>query len=476
MTGRDAPDRSVRRRRVLAVTGAGIAALAGCNSGGDGDDGGGGLRTTTGSDGNGTTGSGNTGGSETETADWRMYRGGPGQAAYTPGSGPGGDAAVEWTWTTPNGEEFVNPSGNWQVAVEDDTAYVATSVAYGEGTSRSYLYGLDAATGDRRWVYEYDWGEAEVGSEHSMPVVVDGRAIFRVSGYAGDRWEYVGVDDGEAAWTAPPTPEDEDKRAALEKSPLALSDGTVLAAVGTTSYRRLAPSVGEFSGDAIRVGRTPTVADDSQFAQWGETFQRRPLGGEGPDWSFDWRERAIVANQWTPAVYADGTAYFGVGIDFFDVPDGPEVPDPRRPRLFAVDAETGTENWTRVLETERGERQSGEANNDDYWYLHGRVAALAVGPETVYAYTTTGDVAALSPDDGSTRWRTPVTDRNRASVPGGIVACPDGVYVALPDGVAHVSGDGEASSLASGDYETATLSVAGGRLYVARSERIEVYG
>ncbi len=469
--------RAVRRRRLLAAAGAGIAGLAGCSSGGESDNDGGGLATTTAPGGSETTSGEGTGDPETESADWRMYRGGPGQAAYSPGAGPGGDADIEWTWSTPNTDEYVDQSGTRQVAVADGTAYVATHLPYGGETSRTYLYGLDAATGERLWVYERDWGEAQVGSNRSMPVIVDGRAVFLVSGYVNDRWEYVGVDDGEAAWTAAPVPADEDKRLAGRNAPLALPDGTVLASVGNNRYRRLAPSVGEFSGDAIPVtGWTPTVADDSQFVHWSETFQRRPLGGDEPDWRFDWHERGIVTNQLTPPVHADGTVYFGVGMDYFDVPDGPEVPDSRRPRLFAVDAGTGTDRWTRVLETERGERGSRGEGGDDYWLIHGRAAALAVGPDAVYAYTTTGDVAAFSPADGSERWRTSVSDRNLASIPGNFVACPDGVYVALPDGLVHVSSDGEASSLATGDHETATLSLAGGRLFVARNERIEVYG
>jgi len=443
--------RSVSRRQFLTATSIGVSALTGCMSGGGNNEG---TQTTQSPESNG---------------NWTMYRGGPGQAAYSPKEGPGPNASREWTWQSPaTVTEFINNFGYNQIIVTDDTAYVGTKTPYvNETNSRVRLYALDVETGDRKWFYEQDWGEPMAGSSFSTPVVVDGKVILHVS--RPGEWKCVGIDSsGEEVWTT--TLED---HTSPKNAPIALNDGTVLIK-SRPYYRSISPSNGEFGETRMISEESLSFHGDQCFGHYSKTLQRRSLQSEDTEWKFNWQTKYEPEPFALLPIHSNGTVYFVAGTIEPPSEKGSDIPETYHPRLFAVDAETGEENWTRNIEPKLVKQSNDEG--EEFWKLSRLFNDIAVSPDTVYASTTPGDVYAMSPADGNERWRESVTESDSLDAyRGGIVASPDGVYITMENSLVYVSADGNSRTLATGDYENATVSLADGRLYVARKKQVEVY-
>lgn len=185
----------------------------------------------------------------------------------------------------------------------------------------------------------------------------------------------------------------------------------------------------------------PTVSDGTVFVTDGRRV--RALDAEAGDER--WRTPDVEGTLWTPPTVHDGVAYLvgGRGEDWNGL-------------VRAFDAETGEERWRRgderwsdgvppvvgpdgnrlflaagehvyELDPETGETRFSRR-------LFGRIVGLSYRPPVVYATTESGEVYAVSDDDGTGYWRTDLPDATNAAptVLGRetLVSCYDGnVYV-----------------------------------------------
>jgi len=314
--------------------------------------------------------------------DWPMSQYDAGNTGHTPDSGPSDGVSVRWQFET----EGAPLRSTWPPAVVDGTVYVG-----GE-----WLYALDARTGEKRW--QKPLGRA------AAPAVSDGIVVVHRD---APREEFVGLDasTGEVQWRVDiggtvyswPTVADgtvytggtegethhvhaidietgtEEWRVEVDRiGPPAVVDGTVYVGdqhrnpdgTGEPTFHALDAETGEelWRTDLAYV-RSPVVADGRVFATSGATIYALDAGTGSVEWTVGRElDRGAVL---FPAV-ADDTLYVS-GTD-----------------VSAHDMEDGSEKW----QVDRG--------------MHG--LHPTVTDDTLYATDGDGRLHALSTDDGEERW------------------------------------------------------------------------
>lgn len=179
------------------------------------------------------------------------------------------------------------------------------------GNTNGNLYARDAVTGDGKWTFQRD------NEIDSSPTVVDGTVFISVE---DDGLYAVNAETGDERWSFDTN---------ITTSSPTVTDESVLIGGGNTLYA-LDPTNGELNGSfniRERIGgagglvqSTPTVDDDTVFVTSDKTLAIDDNGNT--QWVFD------AGGASSPTV-ADGTVFFGA-IDN---------------NLYALDAETGEEQW-----------------------------------------------------------------------------------------------------------------------------------
>lgn len=347
--------------------------------------------------------------------DGTVYIGSPKNAVHAFDAATGEE---EWTYET---RSYVETAP----AVVNDTVYTADA----DGV----VYAL-STDGDRRWTYETDTnfhsravavheGTLIVGTAGTMPAVVSGGTDESKAGTA------LGLDagTGERRWTY----------------------------TGPTDW---------FTGPAVGGGRAYLGNHDGTVVALDPT-----TGDEVWMWHADSDHAGILA----PPAYADGTVYIGVHA---------------AGQLVALDAENGRSQWSKDLKAPNV--KSSPAVDDDRVYVGatGREASDYDGPDEststptstptgtaddeepakMPTIETSGNVFAISRNDGNIEWRYE-TDHDFRSSPAVV---GDRVYVGGGDRfLAFSRSDGEKQwHVAFDDYVYSSPAVAEGRAYIGSAD------
>ncbi|WP_226013293.1 PQQ-binding-like beta-propeller repeat protein [Halomicrobium salinisoli] len=325
---------------------------------------------------------------------WRLGRGDARNTGATSDRGPTDSATVAWRFGDhlSSRKAPVVADGDLYVGSFDDTAaFVCLDAATSDERWRTDLGGdgdvrfpdsaaaiagdrVLAPFGERLFAFDRETGEvrwdARFEAELNAPVVADGTGYVTLT------------DHGSVVAFDPATGDPQWRRDVGQWCPeaVAVADGTVYtvtnreddqgalvaldAATGTEQWRYAsgqplagAPAVGDgaiFVGDARGVHAVTTDGD----RRW--RFQGRPV--EEHEWH-NWSLRGS-----SPAV-ADGTVYVGAADE----------------RVYAVDADTGEQQWA-------------------FWTWNNVTGAPVVTPDTVYVGSDDSVVYALDVDAGARRW------------------------------------------------------------------------
>ena len=297
----------------------------------------------------------------------------------------------EAMWSSPtvvDGTVYVG-GGNYEVGGEDGVIKRISN--------HSYLYALDAETGDLEWKFQPE------AMAESSPTVVDGTVYFACiagnvyaldAGDGQERWRFSTEEDTAGGFTATP----------------AVADCTVF--VGSWGKKLYALNARDGS---IRweyeasgaVSASPAVSDGTVYIGVNNGGPVRALSAETGKVKWEYpTSGSIVAS--SPAV-ADGVVYIG---------DYSGTHDRLAERLNAIDAHSGEEVWT--------------ANTSGYIW-----SSPAVVDGVVYVGDLENVIYGFDAADGTLLWRYEVGDNVRPSptVVDGVVyiGSSDGNVYALTD-------------------------------------------
>lgn len=227
------------------------------------------------------------------------------QRTSAPGSAPGGDGSLIWSFSTPASVAYTSP------AVVDGTVYV--------GDDDGNVYAIDAETGTE------DWSRSLFGPVYSSPAVVDGVV------YIGDgdkNLHALDAADGSTLWTFSASD-------TIDSSP-AVVDGTVYFGSWDDHVYAVDTSTGNqewsFSADNDIRRSSPAVVDGTVYigSMDGNVYAIDAATGN-EQWSTATPENGGVRHS-SPAVL-DGTVYIGTYDGF----------------LLALDADDGSVQWKKDL-------------------------------------------------------------------------------------------------------------------------------
>ncbi|WP_121822286.1 outer membrane protein assembly factor BamB family protein [Halostella salina] len=355
--------RYARREFLTAAAAAGVVSAAGCTDSGSSSDGGG-FNTET---------------PEADAADnWRMRRGGPGNAGVSSSGGPGGDADAAFTAEFRNGINL----GYGAPTVGEDAIYgvgrVATPYEMEPRTFGGYAFRLSREAGSEEWRVPVELREGEDNLNffpNSPKTCLGPDGLYVTWIRRGESSQDLVVqaharDDGSRQWrNAFPG-------AASALEPV-VDDGT-LYLLGAARLLALSTADGsrEWASDEFRYDQTvPSVgADAVVVANRGfadEEASRQVTAFDRADGSVRWSEPTGIRNglHRAPSV-VDGTVYLAEGITITVGAVAEELPPFS---IRALDAADGSEGWSHTYK-----------DRTDHWMMAGGTTSVAVDGSRVY--------------------------------------------------------------------------------------------
>ncbi|WP_435157813.1 PQQ-binding-like beta-propeller repeat protein [Haladaptatus sp. DFWS20] len=358
--------------------------------------------------------------------EWRFDAGTP-----TMNSSPVVVDGVVYTTGTgdPGGIHAVDAESGGEVWQFDTAGYVSSTPAVVDGvlyagTWGKQFYAVDIESGHRRW-------KADIGHRFgsSSPVVADERVFVGTIG------------DGPLVVSGS---EDEEKFEACALLALDAERGNEL-----WRYDDFGERAHIESSPAVADGRVHFSAEDGVHALNVET-------GEVV-WS-----RGIIRNSHVSPAIRDGLVYYAGSYDG-DTPS----------RLWALDAETGEIRWTYGMDDMSQKISPTVADGTVYVPVSSSRICLTGGSDDDCSGVMRGRLYAVDAETGTEQWKTEIETDTRSSpaVANGVVyvGCRDGISAVTVDGDAawRVDFDGERED---GPYVQSSPAVAGGRVFIGASD------
>ena len=357
--------------------------------------------------------------------------------------------------------------------------------------------------------------DAGTPTMNTSPVVREGTVYVPGSGDPG-LVHAVDLVSGEGVWAFEPT--------GYATSSLALVDGTLYigtwgrefyavdAATGDLRWRRevghrfgnSSPAVVDGTVYVGTVGDGPLVVGGPEDEEQFEACAFLALDAETGDLEWDYREFDERENIDSSPAVDDGTVYFGGETSLYaldaetgeevwtrDIPmhvdsspavaDGvvyhgaPSDSDMGPPaRLLALDAASGETLWTAGIEDQSLRTSPAVADGTVYVAASSRRVCMGVGgEESTCSGETRGRLYAVDAANGDERWRAEIETDTRSSP-----AVADGtVYVGCDDGLSAVTTDGDTAWLVGFEsddedapYVDSSPAVAGGHVFIGASD------
>ncbi|WP_227356773.1 outer membrane protein assembly factor BamB family protein [Haladaptatus salinisoli] len=367
--------------------------------------------------------------------------------------GPGRTADVEWTFD--GGTPTMNSS---PVVVEN--------VVYAAGTGDpGGICAVDATTGDSLWRFETE------GYVSSAPAVADG---VLYAGTWGKTFYAVDVADGTQRWkvdvghrfgsSSPVVADGTVVVGANGDGPLVVSGPEDEEEFEACAVLALDAETGEEVwrydefGERENVDSSPAVASGRVHVGGGENLYAL----DAETGSEIWTRNVAASARASPAV-RDGLVYYAGPYRGGDAPS----------RLWALDAASGETRWTYDLADTAQKVSPAVADGTVYVPAASQRVCLAAGDSDDCSGVTRGRLYAVDAETGTERWTAEIRPDTRSSpaVADGIVyvGCANGISAVTVDGAGawRIDFEGERED---GPYVDSSPAVAGGRVFVGASD------